>query len=840
MTFGPKVILVSLASLVFSIVLFAQESETDDEQSEDDDDYIEIDVEATPIEISPGETTYSSEVIDATPTGEGTLADLLKVNPNIDFSRESDLSAGAASLRPDEISIHGQEFYQNLFLIDGADTSSDINPADSQDIWSTPSLVAPHGGSSPQGYYINVELLDKVEVYDSNIPVEFGGFTGGVVSSELKSYAGKNSFSFKYGLQRDEWEEYHLAEDDISSADKWRGVYTPNYEKSNYDLSAQFGLTDNIGVTLGIANRFSTFAQEYEDDTDTLIMLDYEDMIQNVVGKINIQSEDQDLSFSFRSTSRSHDGLTSTNYTGGFIQEHNGLGGTAKLVKPFAGRMMEVQVSFDQLSDVLDSDSSHFTHNEYRENSGVSRYEGAFGDSEQQQTRWSVKSKWTMDEFSKTGFFRTHNVSYGGEFRTTNSYYKRPEDITFENFFCVRDNGRNGCIDQDGDGVSSAGDQYLFARSFYYAGEVDVSYEELSFYIQDLIAAGTEDSSRNLEFSVGLRADWESYLENFNISPRFSTSMDFMEGRFTFGLNRYYGRSFLRYELNDEIYGWRETYLNLTRPRGRAGEEVPCSDTDFVNCTHRTFEDRSGISDLDTPYSDEWMLGFAINQFDTDMSFQYVNRNSKDGVSRQRDEDGRYFYTNEGTSATQSISASFSTSLPILIGPTSTNATFSLGYRQRTSNSQDDGGYDDILETQELIYYDDELIPYDELPAWDYNIPFSLNFFTVTEIPMWNIKWTNFFNHRAGGTIARDSREDYTDPETGLIHDIFADFDFEDLVTVDAKIDWDGRLNDRFRVFAKFEIHNLFDQIVDQSTVSTRRRFTQGRRFWIEVGLNFK
>ena len=835
-------LLVCLALGLFCGVVLAQEEEEEEMQEHIDsgERVIEIDVEATPIVTEPGETTYTEEAIDNTPTGEGTLADLIKLNPNVDFSRESDLSAGSASLRPDEISIHGQEFYQNLFLIDGADTTNDINPADASDIWSTPSLVGPHGGSSPQGYYINVELLESVEVYDSNIPVEYGGFTGGVVKSELKSYKGENNFSFKYGLQRDEWEEYHLSEEDISSADRWRGVYTPDYEKANYDLSLQYGLADGMGITLGITSRHSSFAQQFEDDTDTIQMIDYEDQIQNIVGKLNTKFLGHDLDLSFRSTTRSHDGLTSTNYTGMFVKEHKGMGGSAKWTRKGAGNEFNLLFSFDTLADVLDSDSSFFSHNEYLENSGQSRYEGAFGDSEQQQTRWSFKPSWNLNTREGGTLFNSHELSFGGEFRMTNSFYKRQEDIVFENYFCVRDMGREGCQDQDGDGVSSAGDQYLFANSFYYAGEVEVSYEELSGYIQDIVSIGdNHNSATPIILTLGLRLDWESYLENVNLSPRISATRTIAGGEVTFGISRYYGRSFLRYELNDAIYGWRETFIHLARPRGRAGEEVPCSNTRFVNCTHRTIEDRSGISDLDTPYSNEWMIGWSSSIWDIDTSIQYVNRQSKDGVSRQRDEDGNYFYTNDGESSTHSISTSFANSALVEFGPSRTKLSFSLGFRDRTSNNQDDGGYDDIIDP-DLVYYDGKLITYDELPAWDYNVPFTLNFFTVTEIPVWGLSITNFLNHRSGGTIARDSRENYTDPNTGVEHDIFEDFDFDDLVTIDSKINWTGRISDRFQLFAKFEIHNLFDQIVDQSRFDSRKRYTQGRRFWIEVGINYR
>ena len=842
-----KLNLTTIAGCVLTLLcvgLVAQNDQSEDENDQtsanDDSRLIEIDVEAAPIEVTPGETTYSEETIEKSPTGEGNLSDLLRLNPNVDFARESDLSAGTASLRPDEISIHGQEFYQNLFLIDGADATNDLNPANSMDLWSTPSLVAPHGGSSPQGYYIDVDLLEKVEVYDSNVPVEYGGFTGGVVSADLKTYDGDDKISFKWGLQRDEWESFHVSEDDISTADRYRAVYTPEYEKSNYSLSFQWGLWENIGLTLGMTNRHSTFAQEFEDDTDTIRVLDYEDSIQNLVGKFSLSFAETDLAFSFRSTSRTHDGLTSTNYTGLFEKEHNGFGYTASAAYELDNGQMDVKFSFDQLSDVLDSSANRFTYHEHLESSGMSRYEGAFGDSEQQQTRWSFKPKWTRAPSEEESFLHSHHLTLGGEIKTTSSFYKRPEDIMFENFSCVRDNGRNGCQDQDGDGVSSAGDEFLQSRSFWYAGEVDVSYEEISGYLEDKFTIEDPSGKNETNITLGVRADWESYLENFNISPRISVERQLFDGTVVGGFSRYYGRSFFRYELNDAIYGWREIYLNLTRPRGRDGEEVPCSDPDFVNCTHRTFDDRSGRSELDTPYSDELMIGWSSSAFALDTSLQFVSRESKQGVSRQRDDDGNYFYTNDGRSSTHSASASFTNAQrPFSFGISETTFSLSVSYKNSESNRQDDGGYDDQLD-EELIYYDGGLITPEELPAWDYNVPFGIGFFTTTRFPVWDITWTNHFNHRQGGTIARDSTEDYEDTSTGISYDIYEDFEFDGLFTVNSKISWNGRVSDRFYAFANFEIHNLFDQVVDRSRFDTRRRFTQGRRFWIEVGLNFR
>ena len=105
------------------------------------------------------------------------------------------------------------------------------------------------------------------------------------------------------------------------------------------------------------------------------------------------------------------------------------------------------------------------------------------------------------------------------------------------------------------------------------------------------------------QINLGLRGDWGSFLENFDVSPRISFAWSPFEdgsGELTAGASRYYGRSFFRYQLNDAIWAWREIYSYLTRFTGRPGQEMPCSRPEFAQCTHRTYDNRSGAVDLET------------------------------------------------------------------------------------------------------------------------------------------------------------------------------------------------------------------------------------------------
>ena len=838
----------ALLSLAAQPVL-AQESETEEE--EEGALVVPIEVEAPELRVQQGRSEYNAEFIEDMPTGQGDLADLLQMNPAVEFSRDADLSAGAATLRPEEISIHGQMFYQNLFLIDGADTTSDLNPANRStdlrlnptgDIFSVPRLwLEPLGGSSPQGYYLDVDLLDTVEVFDSNIPVEYGGFTGGVVSAKVKSYKGDDTFSWHFGMQRDEWEEFHITEDDVNAQDKFNGVYTPDYQKTNFGFSLQRGLGDNLGLTLGVTRRQSRFAQEYEDDTDVIQMVEYEDHIDNLMGRLDTKLGNTDAGLSFRYTTRTHDGVTSTTYTSPFEKDHEGYGFTTELSRPVATGLLDLKLTFDRVSDSLDSEDTYYAFHEYREGSGESRYEGGYGDVEQRQTRMSLKPKWSLDPLNLAG--REHTITVGGEYRNTRSYYERPEDVLFERYDCVRDMGREGCVDQDGSGGSSAGDEFLGARQFNYAGQVNLTYNELSVYAEDRIDLG------DWQLNLGLRGDWGSFLENFDVSPRVSVAWSPFEdgrGELTAGASRYYGRSFFRYQLNDAIYGWRETYLNLRRFTGRPGQESPCSDPDFVNCTHRTFDNRSGASDLETPYSDEISVGWRQRLGPFEGKLQLLTRESRKGVSRRREEDGLYYYNNEGRSSTQSATLELTNSTALVVGPAETRFTMGLGYRDSESNHYrvsagvNDDSYDAALIT-DLIYYKEMLITPEELPAWDYNVPLSVRLHSVTEFPNWGLTWSNFYRLRRGGTIARDSGENYESPETGDRHDIYEDHEFGSLFTINSRIQWSRMLTDGSEFYARFEIHNILDRVVnteDRRNVTIQRN-TQGRRFWMEVGMRY-
>ncbi len=815
----------SLAGLLAnSSVTWAQGKDEDCKEKGDCHDTEAADLDPVVVWSAPlltvGKSRYDSQAIAEMPTGDGHLSDLLRLNTAVDFSRDANRSANSATLKPGEISIHGQPFYQNAFVLDGIDMSSDLDPANNEDVWSVPSLVAPTGGSSPQGYFLDVDLLESVEVFDSNVPAAFGGFTGGVVSTELKRYDGEDSLSVRHGQKRDEWESFHVEEDDKEDPESnYRGEYTPDYLRQNYGLSMQQGFGDVSGMTLNVSRRTSRFAQSYEDGEGVLNRIDYEDRIDNILGRFDTRVGENLLGLSFRYTDRSHDGLTGSRYDDRFVKSHEAVGATLHWDRDMVLGDFSLDVGVDRMGDTLDSDSNTFIMAEYREGTGQPEQSGGFGDTEQAQTRLTVSPEFRFDELA-LGDTR-HQVTVGAQMRHTRSFYERPEDVVYESYRCVDDDPDGGCVDQDGDGQSGRGDAYLAQFFEYSAGEVELTYNDVGMYVEDRIELG------DWTFTPGLRADWNGYMDNLDISPRFKAEWDtFGDGstRLVAGANRYYGRNFLRYKLNDAIGSWRE--LSFYQDDGSL-------------LFTRTYEDESGVSDLDTPYSDELMVGWLQELGPVHTKLQFVNRESRDGILRIEEDDGLIYYRNEGRSSTDSLSLDIAMAQPLTLGATSSNATLGLSYRDTSRSSyQASDGYDFEPE-EDPIYYKGKVIDEDQLPAWDFNVPIDVRLQTVTHVPGWHLTWSNFFNLRQGGTVARDSFEDYRDPDTGRDYDIYEDVDFDALLTVDTRIRWEPPIFRQARGYVQLEIQNLLNDSVDYSTSDYSAQSTKGRSANLEVGLRF-
>ncbi|MBM6551078.1 TonB-dependent receptor plug domain-containing protein [Marinomonas ostreistagni] len=783
-------------------------------------------IEAKRQQQTSGQQTITSEQIETMAGTTGSMTSLFRSNPNVNYSRSASLSGNAATLRPEEIAIHGQASYQNAYLIDGVSSNNDLNPGDNQDTFSNPinpANLSMLGGSSSQGYYVDPEALEEVTVYDNNIPAQFGGFTGGVVDAKLRRFAGESFTSIKYGLEDSKYDSIHGSQDDqedFAEGDSFEGSYIPDYLKQRVSLTSVQKINDRLSGSLTMSRAQSEFEQHYRNNSGRgeVVNIDNKDQIDNVMARLDyIATDRMDLGASLKYSQRRYNGITSDSFDDPFERDHTGYGVSLDSTYYFDSSQLKTTLGFDRNYDSLDSASAISEYHPTESFYNRSNYSGGYGDVRQQQDRYSLALDWQQD--AKDWGNTRHTWNAGVQLEANEAFYQVEDDIINSIYRCRSGSANDGCDDANGDGERDSADEYLFNRAVTAKNRASEHYQSYGLYVEDQI------NIDNWQVTLGARADQETLLDNLNLSPRANVEWDTFGDRstvLTAGASRYYGRSFFRYAINDTLRSWRV-------------QERYNADGSLRRIT--THEDRSLEDyDLNTPYSDELVLSVAQRMGPVEVTLEGVRRDSEDGVQRRRNDDGLYYYTNEGRSDHQSISLSLETLEGFQLGNSKTYITSSIAWQESTSNSQSEDNYDENY-GDDAIYYHGRVSDRSELPAWDFNVPFRFNFATRTDIPSWNLTWANALHLHAGGDVAIDSREDID--VNGYSYDIYDDVSFDDYVTVDTKITWRPQLTADVDGYLQVGINNVFDEVINVALNEDDYSYTVGRSFAFEVGMRF-
>ena len=781
-----------------------------------------IRAEQTPVTI--GASQLDADQIESMAGENGNLTDLLQGNGAVRYSLSSGSSANSATMRPDEVSIHGQSHYQNSFIIDGMSANNDLNPGDSEDTFSNPinpSNLGMLSGSSSQSFYIDPSALESVTVYDSNVPVQYGGFLGGVISAKLKRYDGEDYLSLKYKIERDEWDEMHAdesLEEDMAEGDSIEADYTPEYLKQRYTITGAQGITDKLGMTFTASRGNSNFDQSYVKNIGNTIYgkqgVSYDDTVDDFNARFDYKAnEDLDISMSILYANRYHDGITNASYDGAFVKSHKASGINSEVLYKSDAGLLTATLSYNEASDVLSSDSSTYTYHYVDFYNGNWPYSGSYGNVNQQQNSTELKIDWLQNAFN-VGDVK-HRIQAGLELSYRKQFYQVNDDIVSENYQCIN----AGCGDTNSDGIIDYDDEYLRILNMVSANKFEKTSHSEGLYFSDNIKIGDWD------YYLGLRADYNSTLENLDFSPRTSVTWDVFSDDRTHliaGANRYYGRDFFRYEVNSQLRSWRSMYRYNTD--GSLNRVTVYDDNSFYDY------------ELDTPYSDELVFGVVQRIGKVDATLKFVNRETRDMVTRTETAEGLDYYDNSGQSSTDTISLEFKTRQPFEIGETQTNAKFTISYQESKINVLSDVSYEDSISSEE-VYYKGRVIYESQLPKMDFNIPFSIALSTETSFPEWRLIWANSIHVKAGGTIAQDTREDYSDSSGN--YDIYDDIDFDDLITLNTSFEWKPHLLDEVEGYLKVSINNVFDDYINRSTSTSTFSYSKGRSTSLEVGMRF-
>ncbi|MEF9676870.1 TonB-dependent receptor plug domain-containing protein [Pectobacterium aroidearum] len=819
-----------------------EEEQQGDSSSENGEDTILV--RSTPTSQSMGTQIINAEQIKKMPTRNGSVTELLKNNPNVNFANETDSSLTAGEIAPENVSFHGEKFYNNNFMIDGLSNNNTINPgANGGTLGTNPdgynATDLPAGGT--QSFWINSELIDKLEVFDSNISAKYGDFTGGVVDARLKDPdLTKSSGKVSYRTTSDKWTKYHVDEKDVENFESATQLYhQPKFKKNFYSLTVNQPLSDKAGFIFAYNRQQSTipnyhvYLNEWHDQkrvSETYLLKgNYLADNGDVIRLTGMYSPHEST---YYKKDTKDGGFTNTGggYRGNIEWEHNASWGK---MTSLAGYQFE-QNKIDQESDYYRVwrrflSSQNFVSNTIDWSStgganGQNAYIGGYGSFATEKRTITLKQDYELNPLAWNGI--NHQIDFGWQVDSYKTQYRRFRDV-----YSIR-----GTPTIDTSVVCNTGDMYCINNEQYYKSiilypsrKVEGEYINYAVYLQDSMSYG------NWEVTPGVRLQYDDFLQNLTVAPRFSTSYDVFGDRSTRlfgGANRYYGQNLLAYKLRSGI----SSYEILTRTN---------ANSEWTSGGVRKNSIDYDISDLKTPYSDELSLGISQRVMDSIWTIKWVNRKGKDQFGRETytNESGDRFYRLSNSAKTEGNDFSLTVEpiSPYRFSLAEVNWSLNAKYGKNKSSSQ--AYYDQSNTDEKKVIFDGKLMDKRDMDALDFNTPWRASVSVNTYFPDLRLNWNQNIGYTSGftgyvvGSISCPSDNTACGSYDGSA-DLYEKVKFKDYFTYDWRFNYTQPVFKDQAIDISLDVLNVLDQKIEiaRGTQSTGTiTYQTGRQFWLGV-----
>ncbi|MGY4493600.1 TonB-dependent receptor plug domain-containing protein [Pseudomonas sp. TE3610] len=790
-----------------------------------------------------GETVIGEQAIHAFPGANGDITTLLRMHPSVQFSGSQQSSNTPGEIAPADISINGAKYYQNNFMIDGVSINNDLDPG-AHDYGAVRQFDS--SPSRSHGIALDADLLKEVHVYDSNVPAEYGGFNGGVVDAITRQPTQQLHGKISASMTRSEWTRYHLTDEDQDNfATASNEQYQPDFDKTTVRGTLEGHLTDDFGVLLNFSQKRSTIGlNAYTDGYQSTTQSNQKDQTRrqdNYLIKTTWNINERltlDSSFTYAPEDNTY--FVANRKDSGWTTHNGGWQGTFKGVYDGDAATWTNKLALTNLTSSRESDASDITwwywsqaKNWGNPSSNTARsIEGSFGDlnQRQQSLSWSTKADW----FPLQVLGLEHNFTTGVELSHTHAEWERPDEVNAITGL-RRDNGTTCASGDTGCSVSPLlnGNTRQFASTWlvYGAGKIEVDENKYAFYLQDKVQLD------KLGLRPGLRFEGDDYMEKKTIAPRFSGDYDLFGDRSTvlvFGANRYYGRNLFKYRLAD---GRNALITNNTR-------------TSYTGAWTSTVQKNTNkFSTLDIPYDDELMLGLDQRMLAADWRLKYVRRMGKDKVVRATAKTQNlptdsnfstvwYTYTNEGSSVSDNVSLTITPVEDFRFKGTTTSLQLAFDW-SRTQDAY--GDYDSVVNASQYVdadvIYAGTRMKYSELPAADFNRPWTARLTAVTEVPDWHLTVSNFLRYR--GPYDQITTTSDTVEIDGESLSVYEKSRVAGAPTWDMRVKWEVPTGPQQAVFAAVDVTNVMDKVNGIVSSSGSNSYETGRQFWLEVGYRF-
>ncbi|MFA0569322.1 TonB-dependent receptor plug domain-containing protein [Vibrio gallaecicus] len=779
-TFNKTILAVTIASLCSVSSVYAETEKPSNTQTD-----LTVNVTDTRDDDLSTKQTLDADDIKDTPSSNGNLTDYLKDNPNVRFAGGDLDGLQGGEIKPSSISINGADSEQTAYLLDGININNDIDPG--HQLFDGSMAVNPNK-SSEQAYYFDANLLTGVTAYTSDVPVSLGGFTGGAVVAETRHYSGENRVKLRYRGTQSDWASVHI-DDHVKAATEAleptgsEATYQPKYKKNFFSLMAEQSLTDDIGMVLGFSRRDSDIQQtRLLNPTGERDREDQTRRSDNFLANFNwVPDVNRSLEFGLRLSDYSEGKYFATNTEGDVTDTHLAYGSTVKWTQKLGAGSFSATAAYDKFKDERDSSSN--TANVYIEfDPAFEFYEGGYGDSQMTQQNINLLLAYDFDRIDVGP--TSHLISLGADYRKTDFEFNRDHDVNI-----------NTAMTWGGVEIGQSSETLN-------AGSVSTDHQDYAIYVEDQIQIG------NLTLRPGIRIDRDDFLENTNIAPRFVSSLQVArDTNVSFGINRYYGRSFASMKLAGEVQ-------------------------ELNNDTSR---DYASIDGLKTPHADEVTFGITQNVSNFVLSASYVNRDYKNRIVTEelRTAGSKVVsYVNTESYSADVYTIQASNIKPWVLGPTYWTTTLAADWTT-TDYSTVASGYN----ANELIYLDGKLMTRAEAQEkvnsngeeWIVRLGLDM------EVPTYNIAWANKIYIKAP---VKDT-EYSTDAADGK--EMYYSYDHGTQTQWDTRLRYQPSLYGTHSAYVQVDILNVLDDVRQKGIFSTASNatFSPGREFWLELGYEF-
>ncbi|WP_420916730.1 TonB-dependent receptor plug domain-containing protein [Pseudomonas lundensis] len=799
-------------------------------------------IKSTPITamdaVYQGEQVIDRQMIDSLPSGNGDITSLLRTNPNVQFDNNQLNSKSPGEIAPANISINGAQPWQNLFIVDGMNMNNDLDPGNTND-----DMDEIPGRS--QGLALDTDLLNDIKVYDSNVPVEYGGFNGGVVQADTRDPSMDLHGKVSVQMTRSEWTRYHLNEDDPDLENYEAGFGNssqPKFKKIITRATLEGHLTDNFGLLGSFSRKDSTIPTRVFSVSNQTQIANANEVqtrrIDNYFLKAAWQiNEDWKLDMSVTHAPETAETFGPNAIYSGRMMKAGGDSLSARMVWNAPLARVEQNLSWSQMNTSRTSDSDYMvfwrTSTTKDWTNALTATEGGFGDIDEAQKTLAYKLKAHWNSVNWLGV--DHAVQTGLELTQNTVMYERATPYTSYSVAKATSCPVNDPLCSMGMTVNGWEGQYANKKTVT-QGKTSFDTRSWALYIQD------EMHYKRLTVRPGVRIDGDDYMKHVTLAPRFAVELDVFgngQTRLTAGANRYYGRNLYAYKLRDGVAAMNTEY---TRPNPSA---------DWV-MSKRTPND-SKFNQLKVPYDDELTLGLSHVQWDTEFAVKYVNRKGREQVSRAWGSQigaptddpttlaaNYYTYYNGGQSEADIYTLTITPLRPFIVGSTRTTGQFAMDWStvQNTGLSNYSANIGAIYVEDPTIQYDGKFMKYSDMPASNYNRPWTARLTTVTEVEPLHLTWSNFLRYRDG--YRRIAATGKTTEFQGAAVRVWEETPFSGALTWDTRLAWEMPTAKDQSVFVNLDVTNLLDkQIVSTTDTTGLTTFEVGRQFMVEVGYTF-